>query len=60
MLSDTHPAPDYRLPDTGVSLEMERLLSATCIESEHYGTRSSSLLKLNGQFEMDYSERIIR
>ncbi len=60
MLSNTLPAPDHRLPDTGVSLEMERMLSATCIESEHYGTRSSVLLKLNSQFEMEFEERVLR
>jgi uncharacterized protein with NRDE domain len=60
MLSNTLPAPDHRLPDTGVSLEMERLLSSVCIKSEHYGTRSSSLMKLNSQFEMKYDERVLR
>jgi len=60
MLSNTLPAPDNRLPDTGVSLAMERLLSATCIESDFYGTRSSTLLKLNSQFEMEFNERTIR
>ena len=60
MLSNTLPAPDHRLPDTGVSLELERLLSSTCIQSEIYGTRSSTLLKLNDQFQLDYEERIIR
>jgi uncharacterized protein with NRDE domain len=60
MLSNTLPAPDHRLPDTGVSLEMERLLSSVCIQSEHYGTRSSSLLKLNNQFEMKFDERVLR
>ena len=60
MLSNTLPAPDYRLPDTGVSLEMERMLSATCIESEHYGTRSSALVKLNSQFDMEFEERVLR
>jgi uncharacterized protein with NRDE domain len=60
MLSNTLPAPDHRLPDTGVSLELERLLSSTCIQTEHYGTRSSALLKLNGQLEMEYDERVLR
>lgn len=60
MLSNTLPAPDHRLPDTGVSLEMERLLSSTCIESEHYGTRSSSIVKLNSQFAMEFDERVLR
>lgn len=60
MLSDTQPAPDHRLPNTGVSLEMERLLSSVCIESEHYGTRSSMLIEMadNGVFQ--YQERVLR
>ena len=60
MLSNTLPAPDHRLPDTGVSLEMERLLSSNCIASEFYGTRSSTLLKFNSHFELEYDERIVR
>lgn len=46
MLADTTQAPDLRLPETGVSLEMERMLSAVRIESPGYGTRSSSVVKL--------------
>lgn len=60
LLSNPLPAPDSRLPDTGVSLEMERLLSSVCIASEYYGTRSSTVLKINAAFDMDYAERIIR
>ncbi|WP_293775923.1 NRDE family protein [uncultured Oxalicibacterium sp.] len=47
MLADTARASDCRLPDTGVGLERERLLSAVCIESADYGTRVSSLVKLH-------------
>ena len=46
MLADTTPAPDMRLPDTGVPLDMERLLSAVRIESPSYGTRTSTVVKL--------------
>ncbi|KQZ28103.1 NRDE family protein [Duganella sp. Root1480D1] len=46
MLSDTTRAPDLRLPETGVPLELERLLSAVKIESPNYGTRSSTVVKL--------------
>lgn len=60
MLSNTLPAPDHRLPDTGVSLEMERLLSSACIQSEHYGTRSSTMLQMNSRFEMEFDERVLR
>lgn len=46
MLGDTMCATDCRLPQTGVSLERERLLSAVCICSPDYGTRVSTLVKL--------------
>jgi len=46
MLADTSLAADCRLPKTGVPLEWERLLSAVCIESPEYGTRSSTLVRL--------------
>lgn len=46
MLSDTTQAPDLRLPETGVPLELERVLSAVRIESPGYGTRTSTVVKL--------------
>jgi uncharacterized protein with NRDE domain len=46
MLSDTTPAPDQRLPETGVPLDLERMLSAVRIESPSYGTRTSTVVKL--------------
>lgn len=46
MLSDTTQAPDLRLPETGVSLELERMLSAVRIDSPTYGTRTSTVVKL--------------
>ncbi len=51
MLSDTRTYPDYDLPATGVPLDWERMLSATKIISEGYGTRSSTVLAVdtNGQ-----------
>lgn len=47
MLADTTSASDCRLPNTGVGLERERLLSAVCIESPDYGTRVSTLVRLH-------------
>ena len=44
LLADTRPAADADLPATGVSLELERTLSATFICTPHYGTRASTLL----------------
>ena len=60
MLADTTPAPDHRLPATGVSLEWERLLSPICIESPDYGTRASTLVKLHDSGNAQLLERVIR
>ncbi|MDQ1147848.1 uncharacterized protein with NRDE domain [Bacillus sp. SORGH_AS 510] len=57
LLQQADPAPDEFLPNTGVSLEWERLLSPLFIQSEHYGTRSSTVLLMSGN-EMDYVERV--
>jgi uncharacterized protein with NRDE domain len=46
MLSDTARTSDCRLPKTGVTLEMERMLSAVCIESPNYGTRVSTVVRM--------------
>ncbi len=43
-LLDRSPAPDDELPDTGVGLAMERLLSPRFIVGDRYGTRSSTVL----------------
>lgn len=60
MLSDTTRAADSRLPDTGVSLELERMLSPICIESEHYGTRASSIVRIHAGGKAELNERVIR
>lgn len=44
LLADREPGPDGELPDTGVGLEAERLLSPPFIASPLYGTRGSTLL----------------
>ncbi len=60
MLADTSRARDVRLPDTGVALELERMLSAVCIESPNYGTRSSTLVKLHAEAPSELKELILR
>lgn len=54
MLADAHPAPDAQLPDTGVGIEIERLLSPPFIRGMDYGTRCSSvaLIETNGNITM--------
>ncbi|HJF28233.1 MAG TPA: serine/threonine protein phosphatase, partial [Acinetobacter lwoffii] len=40
------------LPQTGISLEMEQLLSSTFIQSPTYGTRCSNFLRVKrGQWQ---------
>lgn len=57
MLTDTTRAPDCRLPKTGVSLEWERVLSAVCIQSPEYGTRTSTVARLFGDGSAALDER---
>jgi uncharacterized protein with NRDE domain len=60
MLADTTPAPDMRLPETGVPLDMERMLSAVCIDSPGYGTRTSTVVRLYGDAPPELSERVLQ
>lgn len=52
----THP-PESRLPDTGVGLEMEKMLSPMFITSPFYGTRSSSVLLIDVHGMVTFVER---
>ena len=60
MLADTTRAPDMRLPETGVPLDMERVLSAVCIDSPGYGTRTSTVVKLYTDAPPELSERVVQ
>lgn len=57
-LYDDRQAPDGQLPDTGVGLERERVLSPMFIKSPNYGSRCSTvvLIELNGHVR--FSERV--
>lgn len=57
LLQNTEPAPDQLLPDTGVSLEWERMLSSLFIKGQNYGTRSSTVLLMSDK-EIRYVERV--
>jgi uncharacterized protein with NRDE domain len=45
-LADERPAPDDELPDTGVGLERERMLSPAFIRGGQYGTRASTVVAI--------------
>lgn len=59
MLADTQTAPDNQLPDTGVSYEWEKMLSAICIRSKEYGTRVSTYVEVTQGVPPLFHERII-
>lgn len=56
ILADTGIAPDDALPDTGVPLATERLLSAAKIISPHYGTRASTVITMDRHGEIRFLE----
>lgn len=57
LLADSTPAPDAALPDTGVGLATERLLSPVFIRGEQYGTRASTVLLRRADGRMYMRER---
>ena len=57
ILDDTSPAKDEELPDTGVGLEVERMLSPIFIKSEKYGTRSSTIITVDKHNTVRFVEK---
>lgn len=57
LLQNTDRPNDNLLPKTGVSLEWERILSSLFIQTNGYGTRSSTVL-LMSDTEIQYVERV--
>ena len=58
LLSDRVIAPDDQLPETGVGLEWERILSPLFIQSPVYGTRSSTVLLVDREGKTTFSEKV--
>lgn len=57
ILANEAPAPDEMLPETGVGLEWERVLSARFIASPSYGTRSSTVLLIERSGHVRFVEQ---
>ncbi|WP_263261396.1 NRDE family protein [Pseudomonas sp. RIT-PI-S] len=57
VLADSTPASDAELPDTGVGLATERLLSSVFIASATYGTRVSTVLVAHADGRREVIER---
>jgi len=57
ILTDNSIAEDEHLPDTGVSLDIERMLSSRFIRSADYGTRACSVVKFNNHDQISFVEQ---
>lgn len=57
-LTDPVPFADNLLPDTGVGLERERMLSPLFIENDEYGTRSSTVILVDRKGHTTLIERV--
>jgi uncharacterized protein with NRDE domain len=57
ILTDNAIAQDEHLPDTGVSLDIERMLSSRFIRSAEYGTRACSVVKFDKQNQISFVEQ---
>lgn len=57
LLADREPAPDGELPDTGVGLATEQILSSPFIAAPGYGTRGSTLLLVTPAGRATFLER---
>ncbi len=59
LLDDREPAEEWTLPDTGIGVERERMLSPALIVSPEYGTRASTALLFGGDGSVSFAERTI-
>jgi uncharacterized protein with NRDE domain len=57
LLEDRTLPPDGDLPDTGMGLEWERILSPIFIRSRDYGTRSSTVVLIDREERVTFVER---
>ena len=57
VLSDSTTFPDRSLPDTGVGIERERLLSSLFIAGNDYGTRSSTVILIDRDYCVTFQEQ---
>ncbi len=57
-LYDERRASDDQLPDTGIGLERERVLSSMFIKSPNYGSRCSTVILIDKQNHVQFSERV--
>jgi uncharacterized protein with NRDE domain len=56
LLRDDRPAADAQLPRTGASLEWERLLSSAFVRAPDYGTRCSTIIRVDARGRAYFDE----
>jgi uncharacterized protein with NRDE domain len=57
LLSDPVLADDEDLPDTGIGFEREKMLSSIFIQTPIYGTRSSTVLLIDNERNITFTEK---
>ncbi len=59
LLADQHHPADYQLPETGVGLAWEQLLSTIFIDGANYGTRSSAVITVTDAGAIEFTEKTL-
>lgn len=59
LLRDEEAAADEALPDTGVGIEVERVLSPLFIKTPEYGTRSSTVVMIDYENRVYFEEQSV-
>ncbi|WP_422463794.1 NRDE family protein [Endozoicomonas sp. ALB115] len=57
LMHDNYQPPEEQLPDTGVSKEVEKLISSCFIASKEYGTRNTSVLMIDHHHQLQWVEQ---
>ena len=57
LLTDETQAPEEDLPDTGIGVDWEKMLSPVCIRSENYGTCCSTILTISKSGLVSFTEK---
>jgi uncharacterized protein with NRDE domain len=60
ILENDRRAKDESLPITGLSLDLERAMSPVFIQTEEYGTRSSTVLLIDKDGHVTFTERVYK
>lgn len=60
ILANERQAADNALPETGLSLELERAVSSIFIRTDNYGTRASTVLLIDNYGNTTFTERLFK